>query len=76
VPWSETNSTEGTARKTGEASTLLWPATFDKNAAKINEEISCHVKAERVGFSGYGMLLAEIGLPPAPMSIALRSKVR
>jgi A-macroglobulin receptor binding domain len=26
--------------------------------------ITCHVKAERIGFRGYGMLLAEIGLPP------------
>lgn len=25
---------------------------------------TCHVEAERIGFSGYGMLLAEIGLPP------------
>jgi hypothetical protein len=28
------------------------------------EEITCNVKAERVAFRGYGMLLAEIGLPP------------
>lgn len=36
----------------------------DKTDAKIMEEISCAVEAERVGFKGYGMLLAEIGLPP------------
>jgi uncharacterized protein YfaS (alpha-2-macroglobulin family) len=28
------------------------------------EEITCRVEAERIGFKGYGMLLAEIGLPP------------
>ena len=28
------------------------------------ELITCRVKAERVGHRGYGMLLAEIGLPP------------
>jgi hypothetical protein len=28
------------------------------------QEISCSVEAERIGFRGYGMLLAEIGLPP------------
>ena len=36
----------------------------DKLNAKIAEEITCSVNAERVGFRGYGMLLAEIGLPP------------
>ena len=36
----------------------------DKTAAKIMETVTCAVAAERVGFQGYGMLLAEIGLPP------------
>ena len=64
VPWADTGSTANVVKKSVEASTLRLAATFDKYAAKINEEISCHVRAERVGFSGYGMLLAEIGLPP------------
>lgn len=28
------------------------------------DEVSCSVEAERIGFRGYGMLLAEIGIPP------------
>jgi alpha-2-macroglobulin-like protein len=36
----------------------------DKQTAQIMEEVNCSVKAERVGFQGYGMLLAEIGVPP------------
>lgn len=36
----------------------------DKQTAKIMETVNCSVEAERVGFKGYGMLLAEIGLPP------------
>ncbi|MEO8572428.1 MAG: MG2 domain-containing protein [Pyrinomonadaceae bacterium] len=36
----------------------------DKPAAAIMEEVSCSVEAERIGFKGYGMLLAEIGTPP------------
>lgn len=36
----------------------------DKQNAKIMEEINCSVETERIGFKGYGMLLAEIGLPP------------
>lgn len=37
---------------------------FDQTESKIGDSITCHVEAERVGFRGYGMLLAEIGLPP------------
>jgi A-macroglobulin TED domain/Alpha-2-macroglobulin family/MG2 domain/Carboxypeptidase regulatory-like domain/A-macroglobulin receptor binding domain/Alpha-2-macroglobulin bait region domain/Macroglobulin domain MG3 len=36
----------------------------DKLNAKIMENITCSVEAERIGFKGYGMLLAEIGIPP------------
>ena len=36
----------------------------DKLNAKIMETVNCTVEAERVGFRGYGMLLAEIGIPP------------
>ena len=41
-----------------------WKQRLIKTPRSINEEISCRVKAERVGFRGYGMMLAEIGLPP------------
>ncbi len=36
----------------------------DRQTADIMQEISCSVETERVGFKGYGMLLAEIGTPP------------
>jgi hypothetical protein len=36
----------------------------DKQQAKIMETVTCAVETERIGFKGYGMLLAEIGLPP------------
>jgi hypothetical protein len=64
LPWSASSATENTGTLRGETRSLRLKTTFDKNTAKINEEIVCHVSAERVGFSGYGMLLAEIGLPP------------
>lgn len=38
---------------------------FDRNEAHPGELISAEVKAERVGFKGYGMMIAEVGLPPA-----------
>jgi hypothetical protein len=37
---------------------------FDKQSANVGEIVQCSVDAERIGFRGYGMLLAEIGLPP------------
>ncbi len=55
VPWSNTAERKGDLR-------LL--AKFDKTESKVTDEITCHVEAERVGFRGYGMMLAEIGLPP------------
>ncbi|MEZ5308020.1 MAG: alpha-2-macroglobulin family protein [Pyrinomonadaceae bacterium] len=36
----------------------------DRYSAKPTDKITCSVDAERVGFRGYGMLLAEIGTPP------------
>jgi len=36
----------------------------DQTQVKVMDEVTCEVKAERVGFRGYGMLLAEIGIPP------------
>jgi uncharacterized protein YfaS (alpha-2-macroglobulin family) len=59
-PWSE--STAGPS--TNAASSLRLAATFSKHEAKVNEDIVCRVKAERLGFQGYGMMLAEVGLPP------------
>ena len=55
VPWS--NAAES-------KSDLRLQAKFDKTESNTNDEITCHVEAERVGFRGYGMMLAEIGLPP------------
>ncbi len=37
---------------------------FDRLESRAGELVRCTAKAERVGFRGYGMMLAEIGLPP------------
>jgi A-macroglobulin TED domain/Alpha-2-macroglobulin family/Carboxypeptidase regulatory-like domain/MG2 domain/A-macroglobulin receptor binding domain/Macroglobulin domain MG3/Alpha-2-macroglobulin bait region domain len=52
------------SRVENHASGLRLVAKFDKTGGKVNDTITCHVEAERVGFYGYGMMLAEIGLPP------------
>lgn len=46
------------------SSPLRFKVDFDKTSAPIGQAIECSVTAERVGFRGYGMMLAEIGLPP------------
>jgi hypothetical protein len=55
VPWANAAEHKGDLRLV---------AQFDKTVSTTSDEITCHVEAERVGFRGYGMMLAEIGLPP------------
>ena len=43
---------------------LRFTVTHDRTTANVGERVVCRVKAERVGFRGYGMMPAEIGLPP------------
>ncbi len=64
VPWSPSLMTKTENFKPGASSGLRLAVSFDKTEAKIGEEVTCRVQAERVGFRGYGMMLAEIGLPP------------
>jgi hypothetical protein len=46
------------------ARSLRLDVSYDKATSHTGEEIECKVEVERIGFKGYGMLLAEIGLPP------------
>ena len=62
VPWQTRADLAHVRASDSEA--LRLETTFDKFDAKVTEAITCRVKAERIGFRGYGMLLAEIGLPP------------
>jgi hypothetical protein len=64
VPWSKTGNAETASTRSGDAESLRLEASFDRTETRVMDEITCRVKAERVGFRGYGMLLAEIGLPP------------
>lgn len=77
VPWS--TASDHIRARTADNSALRLLARFDKTQGKVGDEITCHVEAERIGFNGYGMLLAEIGLPPgadvdrASLETALKS---
>ncbi len=55
VPWREAENRSGALRL---------DVRFDKTAAREGEEVRCKVVAERIGHRGYGMMIAEIGLPP------------
>jgi len=55
---------EAGGRNENQSRALRLEYDCDKTAAKIAEDVTCKVEAERIGFKGYGMLLAEIGLPP------------
>ena len=59
VPWSGADRGHNSS-----TSDLRLRVNFDKTQAKINDEVTCRVEAARVGFRGYGMMLAEIGIPP------------
>jgi hypothetical protein len=62
IPWAKQAGHE--AVKMESSSALRLKVDFDKTETRAGEEIVCRVEAERRGFRGYGMMLAEIGLPP------------
>ncbi len=62
VSWQDAAQANGQNENDSRALRLEYKC--DRLQAKPTEEISCNVEAERIGFKGYGMLLAEIGLPP------------
>ena len=63
-PWTALRIAEAYSPETNVANSMLLKVKYDRNELKIGEEVVCNVEAARVGRSGYGMMLAEIGLPP------------
>jgi uncharacterized protein YfaS (alpha-2-macroglobulin family) len=63
-PWGQGAAGRRENIKLRNSSALRLAVNYDKLEAKIGEEVVCAVTAERVGRRGYGMMLAEIGLPP------------
>jgi hypothetical protein len=64
LPWQDSLATQNSKPDPNASSTLRLETKYDKTEARISDEITCHVEAERIGFQGHGMMLAEIGLPP------------
>ncbi|HXX18859.1 MAG TPA: MG2 domain-containing protein [Candidatus Acidoferrum sp.] len=64
VPWAAGAHAESVHKEKNSDESLRLAVSYDRTSAKVGEKIDCTVKAERVDFRGYGMMLAEIGLPP------------
>jgi hypothetical protein len=62
VPWNGDAARE--AIRPGKTEALKLAVKFDKTEAKTGDSISCSVEAERIGHYGWGMMIAEVGLPP------------
>ena len=64
VPWAASQATREEGVKTGDTRALRLKVNFDRREIGIGEAVTCQVEAERIGFRGYGMMIAEVGLPP------------
>ena len=64
MPWTHSANEESLKHQDKSSDTLRLRVHYDKQSANLAEEIRCDVEAERISFRGYGMMLAEIGLPP------------
>jgi hypothetical protein len=64
VPWPQADATQTENFKSGDTRALKLKVDFDRREVKVGETLACRVEAERIGFAGYGMMIAEIGLPP------------
>jgi hypothetical protein len=64
VPWNYSSAALGENAQRGETRALRLNVHYGQTAPKVNEPVHCEVQVERIGFVGYGMMVAEIGLPP------------
>jgi hypothetical protein len=64
LPWGESSATAAENPASGENRALQLKVDYDRHDTKAGETVSCTIGAERIGFKGYGMMLAEVGLPP------------
>jgi len=63
VPW-PVGKAVTTQTAANSNSTLKFSVVYSAPHAKTGDKIECRVRAERLGYRGYGMMLGEVGLPP------------
>jgi len=61
IPWTGAAVIEATRPGASDARLAV---RFDKTEARAGQEVCCSIDAERIGSRGWGMMIAEIGLPP------------
>lgn len=61
IPWQDAGAAGRTANR---SRAIRLDHKCDRTEVELMQEVTCTVEAERIGFRGYGMLLAEIGTPP------------
>jgi A-macroglobulin TED domain/A-macroglobulin receptor binding domain len=64
VPWKNSSATAEQNLQLGESRALRLKVAFDQNNPANGQIVHCRVETERIGFRGYGLLIAEVGLPP------------
>jgi hypothetical protein len=64
IPWTETAAPAQEKSQTGKNYGLDFGYSCVAADARVGQPIDCTVNVRRFGSSGYGMLLAEVGLPP------------
>ena len=64
IPWTHSPVESDLHHEQKSSDALRLAVHFSKQSAGVGEDLECAVEAERIGYRGYGMLLAEIGLPP------------
>jgi hypothetical protein len=63
VPWGDSSSV--TSKPEASATSVLrYAVEYSNTKSTTSESVECRVRAERLGYRGYGMMLAEVGLPP------------
>jgi hypothetical protein len=64
VPWTQNAAGKTETTVPGKSFGLDFGYTCDEVNATVGQPINCTVSARRFGSEGYGMMLAEVGLPP------------
>ncbi len=64
VPHGQSAATKEENLKIGDARALRLKVHFDRTDLNLADAVRCEIETERIGFRGYGMMIAEIGLPP------------
>jgi hypothetical protein len=64
VPWAQNAANKTETTVSGKSFGLDFGYACDAANASVGQAIDCTVSARRFGSQGYGMMLAEVGLPP------------